>query len=94
MVAVHTTGINWQQLLLTVAAIAGIVSLVGGYVGRSITKNVKQTIREIIASDVTPILNTIRGELAEHDTRLARLEGIEEGKHQAIAAAAVTTTKG
>lgn len=90
---VHTTGINWQSLLVTVAAIAGIISIVGGYVVRSLSKTTKETILQVIASEVTPVLTEIQGTLRNHSTRIAKLEGIEEGKAQAIAAAAVTTTK-
>jgi hypothetical protein len=40
---------------------------------------------------VVPKLDVITVELRLHDTRIARLEGVEEGKRMANAAANVTT---
>lgn len=90
IMAVHTTGVNWQSVLITVAAIAGVISVVGGYIVRSLSASMKDTIHTIIASDVSPTLNRIDEELSGHDTRIARLEGIEEGRKQAVAQASVT----
>lgn len=89
---VHTTGVNWDAVLANVASVTVILAAFGALVVRSIKRSVKDQIEDVIAKQVTPQLALIANDLKRHDTRISRLEGIEEGKRQAIAAAGVTTT--
>jgi hypothetical protein len=45
----------------------------------------------VIARQVTPKLEEIETGLRDHDNRIARLEGIQEGKRQAVAEANLKT---
>lgn len=88
--AVHTTGVNWETVLANVASITVIIGAFGALVLRVLRRSIKDEIHSVIASDVTPILNGIRTEIRDHDTRIARMEGVEEGKRQAVAQTAVS----
>ena len=44
----------------------------------------------MIEKDVKPVMEEMRKQLGKHDTRIARLEGVEEGKRQAVRQASVT----
>lgn len=90
-VVVHTTGVNWDGVLANVASITVILGAFGALLLRAFKKSIKDEIASVIHSEVTPILTSIQARLDDHDTRLARIEGIEEGKKQAIAAAGVST---
>jgi hypothetical protein len=93
---VHTTGINVQGLLATVASLTIIVTAIVGFFARWLIKsfrtNVSEAVQAIIDAKVVPVLKEIHVTLSEHDTRLARLEGIEQGKRQAFNQATLTTT--
>lgn len=91
-VAVHTTGVNWDVVLANVASISVLLSIFGALIVRMLRSSIKDQIESVISDKVTPKLDSIDHQLKGHDTRIARLEGIEEGKRQAIAAAGVTTT--
>ena len=91
---VHTTGINYQSLIAVGAEVRVIVAAFAGLIARSVRGSVRHEIHEVLREDVTPALENIRdeqriqaGELKLHDTRIAKLEGIEEGKRQAVAQA-------
>ena len=88
---VHTTGVNWDGVLANLASITVVLVVIGGFVARNIKTTIKDEILGVIDAKVTPILDKIQGQLSDHDTRLARIEGIEEGKRQAIAQAGVST---
>lgn len=90
--AVHTTGVNWDGVVANVAAITVTISIIAAVITRSVKRSVREQISVVITRDVTPRLDAIATELRNHDNRIARLEGMEEGKRQAIAAAGVTTT--
>lgn len=90
-VTVHTTGINYEGVLANVTSITVILGLFGAFIVRSIKRSIKDEVASVIHSEVTPLLNEIKNELRLHDTRIARLEGVEEGKRMANAAAGVTT---
>ena len=90
-VAVHTTGINYEAVLANVVAIIVIVGGISGLIVRSVNRSIKAAVKSVVASEVTPVLNEIKDELRSHDTRIARLEGVEEGKRYAVDAAGVTT---
>ena len=92
--AVHTTGVNIEGVLANVASITVILGVFGAMLLRSFKRAIKDEIRDVIASEVTPALNVIKDELRSHDTRIARLEGVEQGKRYAVAAASVTTAEG
>ena len=88
--AVHTTGINWDAILANVASITVILGFFGAVLLRSFRRSIQESIERVITSEVTPKLNEIATTLRNHDTRIARLEGMEEGKQQAIAQAGLT----
>ena len=91
LTTVHTTGVNWDGVLANVASITVILGAFGALLLRAFRKSIKDEIASVIRGEVTPLLEKIQGRLDDHDIRLARIEGIEEGKNQAIAAAGVTT---
>lgn len=93
LVTVHTTGINWDGVLANVASITVVLVVLCGFIARTMKTTIRDEIQTVIDSRVTPLLTKIQGRLDEHDTRLARIEGIEEGKRQAIAQAGVSTNK-
>lgn len=90
---VHTTGVNWDGVLANVASITVILAAFGAFIVRSIRRSIKDEVTGVIRDEVTPKLDTINVTLQRHDTRIARLEGVEEGRRQAVAAAGVTTAK-
>lgn len=90
-VVVHTTGINWQAILANVASITVVLGAFGAVIVRSIRRSIKDEVTDVISEKVTPLLEVIQGELQQHDTRIARLEGAEQGRRYAVDAAAVTT---
>lgn len=90
-IVVHTTGINWQGVLANVSSITVILGVFSAVIARSVKRAIKDEIHAVIATDVTPALSEINETIRKHDTRIARLEGMEEGKRQAIAQAGVTT---
>lgn len=89
---VHTTGVNWQSIAVNASIIIGGVAIVGRVIVTSVRRSVGDQVADVIASQVTPRLDFIGETLTDHAKRIARLEGVEEGKKQAIAAAGVTTT--
>lgn len=91
LTAVHTTGVNWDGVLANVASITVILGAFGALLLRAFRKSIKDEIAAVIHSEITPLLVKIQSRLDDHDIRLAMIEGIEEGKKQAIAAAGVTT---
>lgn len=86
---VHTTGVNIDGLVTTLASIAVLLGFFSTLIVKLLKTSTTQTVETVISEKVTPTLNTIQLELKNHDTRIARLEGIEEGKRQAVAQAAV-----
>lgn len=92
-VTVHTTGVNLDGILANVASISVILGVFAAFIVRSIKRSIVDTVTAVIDKEVKPILDLIQRELKDHDTRIARLEGVEEGKRQAVAAAGVSTNK-
>ena len=90
VLTVHTTGINWQGVLTNVASITIIVGAMLAFVVRTVKGSIKEQIEAVIKTDVMPIRQEIETSLRDHDTRIARLEGVEEGKKQAVAQAGVS----
>lgn len=90
---VHTTGINLDGLLANIASIIVIIGAFTAVIVRQVKRSIKDEITEVIDTEVTPILKNIQSRLDEHDTRIAHLEGVEEGKRYAVAAAGVSTSK-
>jgi ABC-type antimicrobial peptide transport system permease subunit len=76
-----------------VASISVILGVFAAFIVRSIKRSIVDTVTAVIDKEVKPILDLIQRELKDHDTRIARLEGVEEGKRQAVAAAGVSTNK-
>ena len=85
-VTVHTTGINPDGLLANAVSILIIVGFFTGLIIRL----VKRSIGDEVSKAMAPIVKR----LDEHETRLARLEGVEAGKRYAIAAAGVSANPG
>jgi uncharacterized membrane-anchored protein YhcB (DUF1043 family) len=90
-VVVHTTGVNWDGVLANVASITVILGVFGALVVRSIKRSIKDEVTSVIANEVSPKLDSINSQIQKHDTRIARLEGMEEGRKQAVAQAGVST---
>jgi hypothetical protein len=88
---VHTTGINWSAVITISASVTLMVSVVGAVLVRIFNRSVGDQIDRALDSKVTPRLDAFGHALSDLDRRTSRLEGIEEGKRQAIAAAGVTT---
>jgi predicted nucleic acid-binding protein len=83
--------VNLDGVLANVASITVILAAFAAVIVKSIKRSIKDEIEKVVAEKVTPVLVRIQSRLDEHDTRLARLEGVEEGKKQAIAQAGVST---
>lgn len=92
--AVHTTGINWDGVLANVASITVVLGVAATAIIRNIRRSIKDQIESVVDKKVTPVLEHIEGTLSRHDTRITRLEGIEEGRRSAIAQAGVTSVGG
>lgn len=91
-VVVHTTGINWSAVITISGSVTLMVSVVGAVLVRIFTRSVGDQIDNALDAKVTPRLDAFGHQLSDLDRRTSRLEGVEEGKKQAIAAAGVTTT--
>lgn len=89
-ITVHTTGVNWDAILANVAAITVILTAFGAVIVTTIRRSITEQVSAIVDKEVVPVLNQIKDELRDHDTRIARLEGVEEGKRMATAAASMT----
>jgi hypothetical protein len=62
--AVHTTGVNWQSVIVIVASIVTILSLLGAAVGKYVANRVTGAINEFQIAVVQKL-----------DTRLVAVEG-------------------
>lgn len=82
-VTVHTTGVNIEGVLANVVAITIILTFFAGVIIWLIKRSIADAVREAMIP--------IEKRLDDHDTRIARLEGIEEGKRIATDMAGVTT---
>jgi|ERR1700722_2628892 len=102
MVAVHTTGVNWEGALFTASSVVVLLTPVGVVLLKSFQRSIKDTIRDevgdIIAVQVTPRFVKIESAQARQDgvsnahaTAIARLEGVQEGKRQMTREAGLTT---
>jgi hypothetical protein len=91
--AVHTTGVNIDGVLANVASITVIMGAFGALLLRSFKRSIQDTVNDVIDKKVTPQLTVLADKIEKHDTRIAHLEGIEEGKKQAIAQAGVSSNQ-
>ena len=82
---VHTTGVNVEGVL----AIGVELTIILTFFAAIITFLVRRGITDAVRVAMEPI----EARLDEHDNRLSRLEGMEEGKRMAIAQAGVSTTQ-
>lgn len=89
---VRTTGINWSAVITISGSVTLMVSIVGAVLVKIFTRSVGDQIDKALDSKVMPRLDGFGHQLSDLDRRTSRLEGVEEGKKQAIAAAGVTTT--
>ena len=101
-ITVHTTGVNWEGVLtnsaLISAAVGTLVTLLARSIRRANRDNIEAVITQAVARDITPKFAEINSTLHEmqqttnnHSTRIARLEGIQEGRKMTVAEAGVTT---
>ena len=95
---VHTTGVNLDGVLANVASITVIMGAFGALLLRAFRRSIKDEIQSVIEAEVIPKLDSITEQLQEHvshlavhDSQLAHLEGIEEGKRMAATMANMTT---
>jgi hypothetical protein len=89
---VHTTGVNWDAILVNASAVLVIVATFSGILNKVLSRSITDKVKDVIKADVTPVLDQIQTSLRDHDTRLARIEGIEEGKRQLTAQSKLTST--
>lgn len=91
----HTTGINPEGALATASAVVVLLTPVAILLSRSFKRSIKDAIRDevkrIIADDVTPRFLHIDDSIAllqetqnDHSVKIARLEGVQEGKRQVV----------
>jgi hypothetical protein len=86
IVTVHTTGVNLDSVLANAVALTIII----GFFAAIIVRLVKRSIQDAVNDAMQPIVKRID----DHDTRIAHLEGVEQGKAYAIAAAGVSANPG
>jgi hypothetical protein len=91
---VHTTGINWDSIL----AIGSELVVILGVFGAILRRVFRQSVHDEIDSVVGPLLKKINEQLDSltdrldlHDIQIAHLQGVEEGKRQAIGQAGLTS---
>lgn len=82
-VVVHTTGVNLEGVLAIVVAMTIILTFFTGVLVWLVKRSIADAVRDAMAP--------IEKRIDDHDTRIARLEGVNEGRRQAVAAAGVTT---
>lgn len=83
---VKTTGVNVEALMATVASLVVILGGIIAAIGWALRNANAREIRQVITSDVVPVLESIRGEIHElrqvasdHEARLSHLEGFAKG---------------
>jgi hypothetical protein len=95
--AVHTTGVNIDGVLANAVAVTVILAFLGTIVIWVLRNAQREITRTTIKAEIAPVLNDINNQFQEIkiqltsittvltnlDTRVSRLEGIEEGKRQA-----------
>ena len=82
LVTVHTTGVNVDGILANAAAVTIIVGAFFALINRSVRQGIREEIRNEIESEVLPQLRSINLKLNQHDTDIAWLKGLEEGRRQ------------
>ena len=82
LVTVHTTGVNIDSILANAAAVVIIVAAFFGLVNRSVRQGIREEIHDENESQVLPQLRSINLKLSQHDTDIAWLKGLEEGRRQ------------
>ena len=82
-VTVHTTGVNIEGILANAVAVTIILTFFAGLIIWLIKRSISDAVREAMIP--------IEKRLDNHDTRIARLEGMEQGKRDAVAAAGVSS---
>lgn len=92
-VVVHTTGVNFDGVLANAVAIIVILSGFTTLIVKLVKSSIETAVANVVAKEVTPVLTVIQKELRSHDTRIARLEGVEQGKRYAVDAAGVSVNK-
>ena len=98
-VVVHTTGVNVEGLIANVASVTIIIAALGAVVTRQVRVTIRDQIRKVISEEVNPQFAKIElrlDKLTEESEgvrmRVARLEGVAEGRAVTIAAAEQAAT--
>lgn len=85
---VHTTGVNWDGILVNAGVIGVIISAVGKLIVNSVNRTIEDKLRNIVAdeidSKVTPQLQLLTATQSRHSIDIARLQGQAEGRRAAI----------
>lgn len=79
---VHTTGVNIDGILANAAAVTVIVGAFFALINRSVRQSIREEIRSEIKAEVLPELAAINATLRRHDSDIAWLKGLEEGRRQ------------
>ena len=82
---VHTNGINIEGVLANAVALTVILTFFGGIVVWLIRRSITDSVRDAMFPTVE--------RLNEHDRRITRLEGVEEGKRLAVSQARLTSSE-
>lgn len=85
---VHTTGVNWDGIIVNAGVITTAISLIGAYFVRRINNSWAANTQKIVDSALKPILATLKA----HGERIAYLEGVESGKKQVVSEAGLSKT--
>ena len=92
LVTVHTSGINWDGVLGNAAATIVIIGTFAALIVRIIRRSIKDEIHDVITSEIVPQIKGLSQRVDLHDTDIARLKGIEEGKALAVAQAGLPSS--
>jgi hypothetical protein len=91
--SVHTTGVNIEGILANTVALVVILTAFTTFIIKMVNKSIKAAVVSVVTNEVTPVLKEINDQLKAHDTRIAKLEGIEVGRRYAVDAAGVGVIK-
>lgn len=77
---VHTTGVNWDGILVNAGVITTTISIIGGFFYRRIRTSFESATERIVDRTLHRALAPIIEELNRHGERIAYLEGVDSGK--------------
>jgi hypothetical protein len=88
---VHTSGVNWDGILVNAGVITTLVSLIGGFFYKRVKNTYETATERIVERIMDKALAPILEELRSHGERIAYLEGVDSGKKQMTAQAKLTS---